>query len=62
MNTKKKPREVHMLVSVPRIDGLTAAQHLTAVRDALRQTSDFYGRRVTVKPAKATTSQGEGAP
>ena len=49
---KTKPAKVvRMLVVVPRIDGLTIPQHRKAVREALRQTGDFYRRQVRVSRA-----------
>lgn len=40
-----------MLVTVPLADGLTAAQARAAVRDALAHKDEFYGRRVSTRPA-----------
>ena len=57
MKPKKTPAaSVRLLVTVPRIEGLSAAQHRTAVHDALKRTGDFYGRALRVQAASTATA------
>ncbi|MCA0214716.1 MAG: hypothetical protein LCH79_16255 [Proteobacteria bacterium] len=52
---RKKPATITMVVTVPRLPELTAAQHRASVKDAIKHTGDFYGRAVRVSPVLAPT-------
>lgn len=57
MRKPKKPATVRLEVVVPHIEGLTVAQHRQSVRDALRQTGDFYRRTVRVRSVAAASKE-----
>lgn len=50
---RKKPATITMVVTVPHLPELTAAQHRASVKDAIKHTGDFYGRAVRVSPVLA---------
>lgn len=52
--TKGEARKIQVLVTVPRVEGMSEAGHRKAVRDAVAASGDFYGRAVKVAPAAAS--------
>lgn len=52
----KKPATITMVVTVPRLPELTAAQHRASVKDAIKHAGDFYGRAVRVSPVPSATA------
>ena len=48
---KADSKTVTMLVTVPKVDDLTAQQLRASVRSAITQCGDFYSRRVSVQTA-----------